>query len=531
MTSVKICGIISYIWPPRPFVIVWGMFCQIYPFPVTLVLLFMAVEKQIPTGGEVVLRFEDVTFNYGENKPVLLESNFVVRKGTKLTLMGQNGAGKSTLFSLIMGDLHPEEGRIIIGHGLKIAIAKQFIPHTKWSLTVREFLESGFEEKIYDIDKKAEEVFTTVALSVPLDKNIKDLSGGQKGRLLIAQALIQNPDILLLDEPTNNLDKAGIELLTEFMKKYDKTIIVISHDAAFLNSFTHGVIYINTQDYKVEQYVGNYYKVVEDIKRQVERAERANAQLEKEIQNNKDKVNFFALKGGKMRKLAAKLKDEVEELEESKVDVRKEDKTIRPFTINCQEDIGSTIVQFESVEVLHDGVPVKRNVKIDLRKGDKLHIIGPNGIGKTTLLEKIAKRTEKGVAIQDGIRVGYYRQDFSTLDFDKSAYQELAQVLKRLDDQLLRKTAASMLLGSEQLQAKIGLLSEGQKGLLMFAYLRLQQPGLLILDEPTNHINFRHLPVIAEALKAYEGPMIIVSHVHEFVKEIGITQTLDLGKL
>ena len=491
----------------------------------------MAVEKQIPSGGEVVLRFENVTFNYGENKPVLFESNFVVRKGTKLTLMGPNGAGKSTLFSLIMGEITPEEGRIIVGQDLHIAIAKQFIPHTKWSLTVREFLESAFKEKVYDIDKRAISVFETVQLSVPFDKQIKDLSGGQKGRLLIAQALIQDPDILLLDEPTNNLDKAGIQLLTDFMKSYTKTVIVISHDADFLNSFTHGVIYINTQEYTIEQYVGNYFKVVEEIKRAVERAERANSQLEKEIQNNKDKVNFFALKGGKMRKLAAKLKDEVEDLEDSKVEVRKEDKTIKPFTIPCQENIGSVIVSFSSVEVLHDGEPVKRNVSVELRKGDKLHIIGPNGIGKTTLLEKIAKQTEKGVLIQDGITVGYYRQDFSTLDFEKSPYQELAKVLKKLDDQLLRKVAASMLLGASQLASKIGLLSEGQKGLLMFAYLRLQQPGLLILDEPTNHINFRHLPVIAEALRAYEGPMIVVSHVHEFVKEIGINQTLDLGKL
>ena len=181
--------------------------------------------------------------------------------------------------------------------------------------------------------------------------------------------------------------------------------------------------------------------------------------------------------------------------------------------------------------MLHDGTPVKRNVDIELRKGDKLHIIGPNGIGKTTLLEKIAKRAEKGVTVQDGITIGYYRQDFSTLDFEKSSYQELAGVLKKVDDQLIRRVAASLLLGSEQMKTKIGLLSEGQKGLLMFAYLRLQQPGLLILDEPTNHINFRHIPLIAEAIKQFEGPVIIVSHVGEFVRELGITQTLDLGKL
>jgi ATPase subunit of ABC transporter with duplicated ATPase domains len=491
----------------------------------------MAVEKQIPQAGEVVLRFEDVTYNYGENKPILFETNFVIRKGIKLTLMGQNGAGKSTLFSLITGEKHPEEGRIIIGHGLRIALAKQYISHKDWGITVKEFLERAFKEKVYDIDKRASNVFEIVDLKVSLDKTIKELSGGQKGRLLIAQALIQEPDILLLDEPTNNLDKAGIQLLTDFMKNYEKTVVVISHDADFLNSFTHGVLYINTQTYQVEQYVGNYYKVVEDIKRQVERAERANAQLEKEIQDNKDKVNFFALKGGKMRKLAAKLKEEVEEMEDNKVEVRKEDRTIRPFTIPCQEDIGSVIVKFDSVEVLHNNKPVRRTIELELRKGDKLHIVGPNGIGKTTLLEKIANRKEKGVSIQDGIIVGYYRQDFSTLDFEKSAYQELAKVLKKLDDQFLRKIAASMLLGGQQLASKIGLLSEGQKGLLMFAYLRLQQPGLLILDEPTNHINFRHIPVIRDAIKAFQGPVIVVSHVEEFTKELGITQTLDLGAL
>lgn len=491
----------------------------------------MAIEKSVPAGGEAILRFEDVTFRYNENKTILKEASFVVRKGAKLTLMGQNGAGKSTLFSLITGERHPEEGRVIIGNSQKIAIAKQTIPHSKWSMTVRDFLQESFKETVYDIDKRAKEVFAIVHLTVSPDKHIKELSGGQKGRLLIAQALIQKPDILLLDEPTNNLDKAGIKLLTEFMREYPGTAIVISHDAPFLNSFTHGILYINTQTNQVEQYVGNYYKAVEEIKRAVEKAERANAQLEKEILTNKEKVNYFALKGGKMRKLAAKLKDEIEELEEDKVDVRKEDRTIRPFVITCQEDIGSVIVKFDSVEILHDGKPVRRNVSIELRKGDKLHITGPNGIGKTTLLEKIAKRGEKGVVVQDGISIGYYRQDFSTLDFDKTAYQELAQVLKKVDDQLVRKTAASLLLGAEVLKSKIGMLSEGQKGLLMFAYLRLQHPGLIIFDEPTNHINFRHIPAIQEAIKKFEGPVIIVSHVDEFVRGLGITQTLDLGKL
>ena len=137
-------------------------------------------EKINPLAGEAVLRFDEVTFKYSENKPILLESTFVLRKGSKFTLMGPNGAGKSTLFSLIMGEMKPEEGRIIVGQGMKIAIAKQFIPHTKWHLTVREFLQEPFDTKIYDIDKRALSVFKTVELSVDLDKEIKLLSGVKK---------------------------------------------------------------------------------------------------------------------------------------------------------------------------------------------------------------------------------------------------------------------------------------------------------------------------------------------------------------
>lgn len=417
---------------------------------------------------------------------------------------------------------------------------------------MREFLEEAFTEKVYDIDKKAEEVFGLINLHpihktkdiktkkdealLLLNKKIKELSGGQKGKLLIAQALIAKPDILLLDEPTNNLDKEAVKFLTNFMKEYTGTAIVISHDENFLNSFTHGILYVNTQNQKLEQYVGNYFKALEEIKRQIEREKREIAQKEKKIQENKDKVNFFAHKGGKMRKLAAKLKDEYEEMEDSMEDERKEDRTIRNFKLKINEDerekLGSVVIEIDAVNILEHGEPKDVSIKkIELRKGDKLQILGPNGIGKTTLLEKIAKKIAKGVQIKDGINIGYYRQDFTTLDFDKSAYQELTKASRKLDDHHLRSTAAGFLLGGKELVTKVSHLSEGQKGLLMFCYLTLLEPGILIFDEPTNHINFRHIPVIAEAIKNYEGVVIIVSHVNNFIRQIGVNQTLDLSKL
>ncbi|MDD5068573.1 MAG: ATP-binding cassette domain-containing protein, partial [Candidatus Pacebacteria bacterium] len=155
---------------------------------------------------------------------------------------------------------------------------------------------------------------------------------------------------------------------------------------------------------------------------------------------------------------------------------------------------------------------------------------GPNGIGKSTLLESIAKGTEKHVKIADGVKVGYYRQDFSTLNFEDSVCDSLLSVMDKKYEEEMRRVAGGFLITGEMIFTKIGSLSEGQKGLVAFARLVLEKPGLLILDEPTNHINFRHIPLIAEALNKYEGAMILVSHVPEFVEKIRIDETLDLDK-
>jgi len=224
--------------------------------------------------GEVIVRFEKVSFDWGVKKPILQAVDFSIRRGTKITLMGQNGAGKSTIFGIITRAFEPHDGLIHLSHGLTIATSRQVIPAREMELTVREFFESVFYKKIYAIDPKIEKVLQAVNLHAPLDKKIGTFSGGQQARLLLAQALIQNPDLLLLDEPTNNLDKAGIEHLTKFLKEYKKTVIVISHEAAFLNAFTYGVLYLDVHTHKVEQYVGNYLDVVKDITARIEKENR-----------------------------------------------------------------------------------------------------------------------------------------------------------------------------------------------------------------------------------------------------------------
>jgi ATPase subunit of ABC transporter with duplicated ATPase domains len=171
-----------------------------------------------------------------------------------------------------------------------------------------------------------------------------------------------------------------------------------------------------------------------------------------------------------------------------------------------------------------------QKVDIRLKRGEHLLLSGPNGIGKSTLLESIANGNLKGAKIATDVTVGYYRQDFSTLNFEDLVFNSLYSVARRHSEQHVRSVAAGFLITGDIIHAKIGDLSEGQKGLVAFARLVLQEPGLLILDEPTNHINFRHIPIIAEALDSYEGAMVLVSHVPDFVAKIRIDEVLDLEK-
>ncbi len=481
------------------------------------------------SGIETVVRFNSVSYEYNAKKRILDEASFSIKRGAKLTLMGQNGAGKSTIFGLITKAIMPEDGDINIPHGLSIAIARQVIPRKELDLSVRDFFQAVFPNKVYDIDPKIDEVLEIVNLHAPHDRIVRSFSGGQQARLLLASALIQNPDVLLLDEPTNNLDKEGIAHLTVFLQKYPKTCVVISHDADFLNSFTQGVLYLDVRTQKVEQYVGDYNDVLDQIKARIEKENMKNAQLAKKIQANKDQANVFAHKGGGMRLVAKRMRQAAEDAEEEMVDVRREDKTIKAFTIPCPENMTGELVRIESFKAILDHKPKVKKKLITLKKNQHLLLTGPNGIGKSTLLESIVNK-EDGTILAEGARVGYYRQDFSNLDFDKTVHEELMAVMEKKYEETLRSVAAGFLLTGDIIYTKIGHLSEGQKGLVAFARLVLMKPAILILDEPTNHINFRHIPVIGKALDEYKGAMILVSHVPEFVSGVRIDETLDLSK-
>lgn len=484
------------------------------------------------SADNVVLRFSDVTFEYEHGKKLLDEASFSVRSGGRVTLMGQNGAGKSTIFKMITGELQPTEGSVFRSPSdATVAIARQVMPKEMLHLTVRDYFAAAFEDIQYSLDKLIQDVFDIVHLALPLDKPVKELSGGQQARLLLAHALIQNPDILLLDEPTNNLDQYGIDHLTGFLMTYEKTVIVISHDADFLNAFSDGVLYLDVHTKKVEQYTGDYNDVVEEIKARIERENLQNARMQRQIQEKRAQAEVFAHKGGKLRGVAKRMRGIAETAEENLVEVRQEDKTIRPFTLPAQEfDIHfhGKIAEITSVTIVKNHKAKEKIIDVVVRKGIHVLVAGPNGIGKSTLLNKMVMNQSEHVTIPSEVRVGYYQQDFGNLNGEQTAYDSLREVMPENDEHKLRSTAAGFLLDGPLLAAQIKALSEGQKGLLSFCRLVLMKPGLLILDEPTNHINFRHLPILAAALHEYQGAMIMVSHIPEFVKQIRIDSVIDL---
>ena len=481
------------------------------------------------SGNETVIGFKWVDFHYDFKKPILEEATFNVRKGAKITIMGQNGAGKSTIFKLINGWLKQVTGLINIDEKSTIATGYQVVKPEDKELTVAEFFRKYFpDDSVYNIDKQIADILRVVNLKAALDKKIQAFSGGQQARLLLAAALIQDPDILLLDEPTNNLDSEWIWHLTTFLQEYKKTVLVISHDAEFLNSFTDGVLYLDVHTKAVEQYVGDYHDVVEQIKRKIEKDNMANARLKKEAQAKKDQANVFAHKWGKLRAVAKKMKEAAADMEDEMVDNRKEDKAIKDFTIPLQEDIGWVLLEINSVHIIENDEVVERAEDVQLRKKDHLLLAGPNGIGKSTLLEKIVNGDETGVKVTEWVRIGYYRQDFSNLDFNQTVYDCFREVTGDMTEQDMRSKAAGFLITWDIMKTEIGHLSEWQKWLVAFCRLVFLKPWILILDEPTNHINFRHIPVIAKALDEFQWGMILVSHVDEFVWSIRIDQYLDL---
>jgi ATP-binding cassette, subfamily F, member 3 len=511
-----------------------------------------------------VVRFKDVSFGYTDTHLLLDEVNFSIAQGSKVTIMGQNGSGKSTIVQLMTKQIisHPSSGQITIRHGERIGYAQQTIPTFCREWTIDQFFTyqlTGEMGKLpeqtsddtsdatsyeYDDDdqfpkheflSKKGKALKAVQLHAPGDRTVQSFSGGQQARLLLAAALIQNPSILILDEPTNNMDANGLDHLQNFIMTTDKTCIVISHDEAFLNSFTDQVLYLDIHSKKVEPYMGDYFYVKSEITKRIQRENAENARRQQKAIAKKEQANKFANKGGNLRKIAKTMRQVAAEMEEGMVDVRKEDLSLKDFVIPYTQpsEFNGKLVKISQITGYNQSIPL-RDGSIEVRKGSKIRLCGPNGIGKSTFLELLVARTAKGVTYySDDVKIGYYRQDFYNFDFSASVLQclEKASNRKHTNGELFKVAASFLLRGTDVMKQAVGTLSEGQKGLLSLACLYVQQPTILVVDEPTNHINFRHIPALIYALSNFEGALFIVSHDEHFIQQIGtLDTTIDMGK-
>jgi ATPase subunit of ABC transporter with duplicated ATPase domains len=487
----------------------------------------------------VVASFKDVCFGYG-TREILEEVAFSVREGSKITIMGQNGAGKSSIIKLLSDELYADSGVVNIKPGETVAVAKQTMPVECREMTVKQYFESHFDEHNSPgpkLDARIATVLNDVELVAPAERLIRSFSGGQQARLLLAGALITEPSILLLDEPTNNLDAAGIRHLKDLIISTDKTCMVISHDEDFLNSFTDSVLYLDMFSRQVESYNGDYFFVKSEIDRRVARENMANARLAASAKKKTAQAGVFANKGGGMRLVAKRMRAAAADMKDSLVDVRREDESLKnfvfPFTL--PSDFSGNLLTLRQLSSrcpstgdmvaspLSDGA-------VKLNRKSRLRVVGPNGCGKTTFLELVAKGAAPGLQMVPGLRVGYYRQDFHNFDFSASVLACLERASNGgHSQQEIRNAAGSfMLRGDIALQA-VATLSEGQKALLSLACLVLERPAVLIMDEPTNHVNFRHLPGVAAAVRDFEGAVILVTHDTHFAENVGIEKELDMG--
>lgn len=518
---------------------------------------FNLIRTLSSVNNEVIVSFKNVNFSF-PNKPILSNANFNVRQGSKITLMGQNGAGKSTLFKLMTSQLTPTSGTINVKKNLALSYPSQVISIEERELTVYEYflkkahgVKAGLDSQIAKVMKLVE--LDSVVKDQLIDyqtrhgiseeqakkefhfynRKVKSFSGGQQARLLLATAFLNDADVILLDEPTNNLDVKGIELLKNIVMNTDKTCILISHDEKFLNSVSDSVIYLDSFRHAVEYYEGNYNDVKEEVAARIKRENAENARIEREIERKKEKANDFSNKGSS--KAAKKLLSSVETLSEKKVDARRNDKVLKNFKIPYQTNDGRSAgvrhLVINSITLPNGSTISYESYPFHIEKGMKFRLKGPNGIGKTTFLEALVNREADGVQFSsNGLTIGYYRQDFSNLDHNKTILQILDEASNgKHSQEYIRKTAANFFFTKEEIKQKVSTLSEGQKGLVSLCSLVLTEPALLIMDEPTNHINFRHIPAIVNAIKEYEGSLIFVSHDEKFSSDIKVDNVIDLG--
>ncbi len=515
----------------------------------------------------MVLACQNISKAYGVTE-ILNHINFHIEAKEKLAIVGINGAGKSTLLKIIMNEEEADEGQVVIGKDITVGYLAQH-QNSYYDKTIYEELLSvkqdviDLQEQIRQLEQDMkhlegaeledalerytrmnhtfemqdgyafESQITGILKGLGFEESefnrpVSELSGGQKTRVSLGRLLLSRPDIILLDEPTNHLDLNSIAWLEGYLRGYDGAVIIVSHDRYFLDKIVTKVIEIeNTQ---ATIYHGNYSYYAQ--KREEVRLSKYRAYMNQqaEIKHQEEVIaklkQFNREKSIKRAESREKMLDKMERLEKPQ-EIHDEMR----LTLTPDVESGNDVLLVEGLSKSFDGKTIFSNVNIDIKRGERVALIGNNGTGKTTILKIINQLLPKDsgkITLGAQVHIGYYDQEHQVLHAEKTIFDELQDAYPQMNNTRVRNVLAAFLFTGEDVFKKIADLSGGERGRVSLAKLMLSNANFLILDEPTNHLDITSKEILENALKNYTGTILYVSHDRYFINQTA-TRILDLS--
>ena len=510
-----------------------------------------------------ILNVENLSHGFGD-RAIFQNVSFRLLKGEHIGLIGANGEGKSTFMNIITGKLQPDEGKIEWAKNVRVGYLDQHTILQK-GMTIREVLSSAFDflfemetrmneicdkmgeasgqelddymeelgviqdmlmlHDFYMIDAKVEEVARALGLlDLGLDRDVTDLSGGQRTKVLLGKLLLEKPDILLLDEPTNYLDAEHIEWLKRYLNEYENAFILISHDIPFLNSVINLIYHMDNQE--LNRYVGDYDKFKEVYEMKKSQQEAAYNKQQKEIAELKDFVarNKARVATRNMAMSRQKKLDKMDMIELAAEKPKPE------FHFKEARTPGRYIFQTKDLVIGYDE-PLSKPLNLEMERNQKIVLTGANGIGKSTLLKSIlglikplAGEVEQG----DYLEIGYFEQEMSQ-DIQTTCIEEIWQEFPGYTQYEVRSALAKCGLTTKHIESKVKVLSGGEQAKVRLCKLINKESNLLVLDEPTNHLDVDAKEELKRALQGYKGSILMVCHEPEFYEGLA-TDVWDCTK-
>ena len=520
------------------------------------------------------MEIKNLSLSFGTQQ-IFRDANVYIPDNEKVGIVGVNGAGKTTLFKLILGKESPDDGNIVVRKGARIGWLPQVFEDdlSDLDMTVFEYLKTGRPidtlesrlQKLYDSlsdpNVNMDAVFKKIDLTNDLltywdsntaesellkiiygigitnemlNKKVNELSGGQKSKVAFARLLYSKPELLLLDEPTNHMDVESKEFITNFLKKYRGTVLVISHDVEFLDEITTKTLFIDKRVHNMKLFDGNYSNFCRLESEYEEKIRREAQKQQAEEDKLRAIINKYATASGNRKRMAQDREKKLERLLENKIEMLEPSKKA-DIKIQMNTDINNIPLSVNNLHFRYtpEGPQIIKNLSFSIYKGEKFLVLGKNGAGKSTLLKllnNILVPDSGNINIGSKVKIGYYAQEFENLDDHLTIIDNFHNALPMSK---MRSILAKFLFFGDDVYKKVGVLSPGEKARVALVKLSIADANLLLLDEPTNHLDPDTQQIIGEVFSDFPGSMIVVSHNVDFVKKLGIERVLILptGKI